>query len=354
MKISTYITIAGLAWLGGCDSTVSTQAGTSSETQTSLQALADNASLIAARTMPANAMPAAARRLASNTPGLVVDTATSLIARLCSPWKHTSYGIGRVQQEENFQGVGRDGLPSSCAEGYALHRVRSLEVDSFGRFQWDGTVLSMGDWDPALVTVNFSNTMGAAYDSIEATGKWELPSGLSLYYERLAVQYNINLPKNQLHFDQTITFGSGCRLQWSFYSDEASIDAPIQCKGIYAGRLRWDFHGIPQVLDAEGATITAHPVQKRFFPEDSLGIRVLDLQTDSVEGSIHVQGRLNWKLFPGDFLVVGDSLSLGSLKTTIRENGDFQFSGVPSDDFGTALWVTKMNGLSGFDATATP
>jgi hypothetical protein len=301
MKPHLPLALLGAILFAGCDT--GTQASTSSETQTALQELADNAGSIASRLpTPGNSTVVSARRMDNSTDSTwaVIDSA------VCAGGESTShYDVLGINIDWLGPGTGPDGTAGSCSLASSIHPFRQYSLDSLGRSDFHGTRI-------------LSDTLQV--DLYVGDGTWDLRSGLSLTYLSLSAYTSPTLDT----FHQVIQFGGNCQIEVRMRDTlvgsamkNSGADAPVVCGGLNIGRFLWDQVGMPQVLDLEGRAVPPRPVSRRSFPEDSLGVSASILGIDSVSrpDTIAIRSVLRWRFLAWDSIAIPDSVWLldGSL-----------------------------------------
>jgi hypothetical protein len=248
--------ILGLV-VGGCG-TSSTQVagGTSSETQSSLQLLADNSTWMKSFPSMGGSGRAAAR------------AATELLDAFYHCIEDSSadyYGRDYISRTWRGKSVDRNGN-LSCSGPYWAYPIRSTQIDLSGIFRYEGTLIQEYSNVDSTYSVHDSGT----YD-------WTLPSGLRLELDKaIDGQWDVH-------------FGAGC-------SFPLGRNAPITCNGEKAGTFVWTPDSSPTILGLDSIALTPHPTSRIPTPYDSVGVWVTDVSSDGYTTS----GQLHWNLLPGD------------------------------------------------------
>jgi len=327
LRMTIPVLLAVLLW--GCDSSSTSLDGTSSETATGLQLLADNASVITT-SFPAKGV--AAGRLARGLE-TAPDTAKARIDSIyravdCDGVAQSYYvGLGGVQKLTNRPGVGVDGQVSSCSGDYSRHWFREQRNDSLGWDDYEGTSIDSGVeyvWNPDWGWDGFRMRS-------EFTGKgiWRLRSGLTLQYDSMSMSYRyVSGRPTSLRFVQKIRFAETCRVELDFDLN-APIDAPVSCDGAVVGRFTWDNRSTPVVLDLQGRRVVPRGTGVGRYAEDSLGLSLSQARVDTTGGAATLRASLSWRLLPGDTIAAGDTVR-AQIATTgwsgfavLGENGAF-------------------------------
>lgn len=292
MKRLLPLLLAG-AVLASCDSGAMQADGTSSETQTALQALADNSFAISARLAPSLRPPAIAARALSaeqdSTFGLIEE-------RWCSGASESWYGgfLGEIRLAWNSPGVGPDGASSSCSLKESIHTGREFQVDSLGR------------WDARFVRRQYDTLQRSVF---QGSGTWGLRSGLILTYRALFA----DISTSKAIFRQEIELLGVCRLDLSFTDSltdtgwtAESIDAPLVCGGKPAGRFLWDRANRMRVLDIQGKIVSPRRLGSQRFAEDTLGLRaqVVGFQAEPLGSLARVRLETRMRFLDWDSLAV--------------------------------------------------
>lgn len=64
------------------------------------------------------------------------------------------------------------------------------------------------------------------------------------------------------------------------------VKVPLSYDGHHAGNFVWDFRGAPVVKDLVGQVVSAQAVPRQAFPEDSVGITLLNPRLDTLEVAV--------------------------------------------------------------------
>lgn len=337
---SPLLALFGLALLlAACDGTA--QEGTSSETQTALRLLADNAGAMATKLQPATDAPAGAART------LAATADPSSEARLCkgSSWSVYS-GPGQVFHRAKGPGVGSDSTNSTCSVRFSRHDFQEFWLDTIGLESMQGTY-----WQKDSLQVQ----------SLEGAGTWKLRSGLTLDYRHISTYYTPRVVTSE----QLIQIPGNCQIDAKLRDTlvdtgwiNSGIDAPIVCDGRTIGRFLYDQVHAPRVVDLSGRIVHPRPVAKSSFPEDRLGLNISGFGagwgTDTTFG---LTLDTYWRLLPGDSIPVGSTFKLyddlsGSLidsTTTPNDSGATLRFSVPRKlaSGGATLIVVLPRGTGG-------
>lgn len=299
MKPIHPLPLLGAILLAGCDA--GTQASTSSETQTALQELADNAGAVASKLSdPERSTSTAAR----TSRGLGAPVRSSWDSAQCAGSTTGLYsGFGEIYRQSQGPGSGPDGTASTCSLLDSRHDYREFRLDSTGRWTFAG---SWRQQDTLHVQL---------YDG---TGSWNLRSGLSLSYLRLVSYLSPRLDT----FHHTIQIRGICLVDLRMrdtladsgmvYSD---VDAPVVCGGRTVGRFLWDRIGTPRVVDLAGKIVTPRPRTRSSFPEDELGLKadLIDAHSGPADSTSVLRLVVRWTLLSGDSIAPGSRFSLLAL-----------------------------------------
>jgi|GEM_PF-2039660 len=286
MKPTLPLALLGAILFAGCDT--GTQASTSSETQTALQELADNADAIV-----------------SNTPSLLSTPSLSVSARgmstrldtlICAgypwqssyQWREDSFQVDRfvADRESLGQGVGPDGTPSTCSAAESHHTLKTFHLDSVVRLQSEG---------------NFSQVGNEFRQSFEGSGTLDFRTGASFKVTHFSHRRTATLDT----IAETLAFKENCSVEFTYAtgsSPRSGVDAPVVCCGKTVGRFSWDLVSTPKVTDLSGSRIPPGHRPPISFPEDSLGLHatIIDVGLDSGDTSAHLRTKFVLNLLPGD------------------------------------------------------
>lgn len=293
-KLAT-LAIASSLCLSGCLDGTTREEGTSSETQTALQLLADNAKTISSRRGPGS------REIATNLGARRSSSQDSLLqSQLCKgyPTSVQYLGIGSVLGDSLGRGRGRDSTEASCSLEFSKHAYMEFSSDSTGSFTFRGTL----GFTQALETLTY-----------EGSGSWLLRSGVRLVYERLSSRSSYT----SFRSFQKIRIADRCQLELNMQDTLTDtgwqigpVDAPIVCDGVLSGRFVWDFINNPEIRSTTGELIPARPTLPLTLPEDSLGLSILDVRLDSSDGGWALRLSSAWRLLASDGVDPTDSLFL--------------------------------------------
>lgn len=306
MNLRMTISVLLAALLAGCDSS-STTAGTSSETVTGLQILANSAEAIVSRVPSASSARAAQTMDVPDSLKPRLDSV--LLAERCGPEGRTShYGpVGNYDRFVRNASAGREGR--GCSLDYGWFRGESEKNDSKGWSRYAGVYSESGVRYVADPT--FGNMALAARIEFVGSGTWRLRSGVTLVYDSMYAQF---APLTR--FVQRIRFAGTCRVDLDF-DLSAPIDAPVWCDGAMVGRFTWDNVGAPVVRDLQGRKVMPQAVVLQNYSEDSIGLWSESSQWDTVSGVLRFGLRLGWRLLDGDVLDVGDSITVGVVGSSL-------------------------------------
>jgi hypothetical protein len=285
-----FLTITAALALAGCDLSSTAQDGTSSETQTVLQALADNAGAITARLgMKQSATTIAARKSSQSNDSLwrIIDSS------YCAGGRHAQYlEPGTINVQEYGPGRGLDNSASSCSLMESFCSYHEFGLDSVGRSDFRG----IQHQTDTLTVTRFSGS-----------GTWDLRSGLSLRY----LQVDNFLGPKLATFRHLIELPHGCQFELRMRDTlidtgwlNSDVDAPVVCEDQEVGRFIWDRKGAPRILDRTGRLLTPSFTAVSDFPEDLLGIHFTLLQRlpETVDSEVSLQAAIHWNFLPGDTL----------------------------------------------------
>jgi len=302
MKSTLPLALFGAILLAGCDSTA--QEGTSSETQTALQELADNAtSIISNSTVPlATASPVGSARRMS----------TSMDSIMCAgyPWQSTyqwrmdTLLVDRFWMERDSlgPGVGPDGTASTCSVSESHHMLKSIHLDSVARLRSIGTYVQTGN---------------LFHRSFEGSGIIDFRTGASFRMSH----YSRHRTGSQDTISESLSFKGNCSVEFSYVTGSelpSGVDAPVICGEKMVGRFSWDLISSPVVTDLSGRKIAPSHRPPISFPEDSLGLHatIVDAGLDSGDTTAHLRARFVLNLLPGDTAM--DTMYLQSAGATER------------------------------------
>lgn len=358
MNIKRFLAASAALALVGCELSSTSQAGTSSETQSTLQALADNAGAITANLQASTAKKAAIapRRMSSSE-----DDSLWALAELhvCAEDSASTYAPGRISVEWRTRGVGPDGSESSCSLKERFNQSREFSLDSLGRSDF-------------LVSNHWMDTISIR--TVDGTGISHLRSGLELRYIRLQAMISPNLAT----FSQLIELPGGCRIEVRIRDTlmdtgwcNSGVDAPVVCDSRTIGHFKWDQIGTPRIYDDRDSIVVPHPIQALRFPEDSMGLYASVIGLSTVPGDSMATLRLafswrflEWDRFatPGMFHLCAfrrsggmdvldsikatgrslDSVSFRIPKSFAAEYNSFYVTALPlGHEIGSGFWATS-------------
>lgn len=322
--------------LVSCDTGTKHTEGTSSETQTALQALADNAAAIAGRLPSSEQDPVVAGRTVS----VDEDSTLHVIRELwCAGSSESLYGgfQGAVYLNWSSAGVGPDGERSSCSLEESIHDTREFIVDSLGRSDFH-TVLRQYD--------------GLERRVYQGSGIWDLRSGLTLIYRSLFA----DISTRKAVFRQEIELLGSCKLKLDFEdsatdtgSTVTAIDVPVVCGGRMIGRFLWDRVGLPRVLDPQGDLVLPRRILPVRFPEDTLGLgaTVVGVQESAGDGVARLRVEVRMRFVEWDTLAVARWIKLPGFDATGRILDSVAWSGHPVDTLEFRVSSADLEGLRG-------
>lgn len=321
MNLRMTISVLLAAWLAGCDSS-STTAGTSSETVTGLQILANSAEAIVSKLGEGKSAAAGRASRASTAPEdwklLGLDSPEGFEAiSLCQPYKEHRYGLlgtGFLNYSRE-QPTGEDGGVCSIESQRSFVKERFYDQDGFRSYVGWNAVRWDVRFDSFLV-----NTL-TRYDRYRLrfiasyAGIWRLGSGIVLNYDSLkyfdSTIYDPRGPypyqKEIRRFEQRIRFADNCEVRLEF-AEEDTLKAPVICSEAHVGNFVWDRQGNPLVTRLDGDVVVPQSVPRQTFPEDSVGFSLRNPRIDTVEGVPVLSGTMAWRLLPGDTIRAGDSI----------------------------------------------
>lgn len=340
MNLRMTISVLLAAWLAGCDSS-STTAGTSSETVTGLQILANSAETIVSKLGEGKSAVAGRASRASTAPEdwklLGLDSLEGEAAiGICQPYTNHGYsergtGFDLYSRE---QPAAEDG--GACTIESQRFFEKELRYDSDGLRSYSGWRVIR--WKVVYDSDRVKSGLAPAqlYPLswiVSYAGFWRLNSGVVLTYDSLkyfdtTVFDANNFGKTRVRFEQRIRFADKCEVRLEF-EEEDTVKAPVSCDGRHVGNFVWDRRGQPIVTNLVGQVVSAQGVPRQVFPEDSLGISLLDPRLDTVGGIPTLSGILTWRLMPGDTIASGDSIKVLQWDTDAFD------------------WVTKGTGVLG-------
>jgi len=300
MKPILPLALLGAILLAGCDT--GTQASTSSETQTALQELADNAQGLVSLTpgqLSAATSASAARMLDTNA---ALDTETMTTDCSGQPWWSFYDGTGGryIDGYSYDPGTGPDGTPSTCSYRESHEHRETFYLDSVMRLRTDGTWSQFYNWSLQIAE-------GSATYDFRTGASFEIP------HFRRARSLTSNGAIDTLV--ETIVINRNCQVVLTGISipyqlTEPSADAPVVCGGSVVGQFSWNQISPPVVTDLSGRTIAPRFHPPVSFPEDSLGLRarIIDTKLDPVDSTAVILAIFSLKLLPEDTARPSDSI----------------------------------------------
>lgn len=320
--------------LVSCDSGTKEADGTSSETQTALQALADNSFAIARNQLAISQEPSVAGRSVS----VGVDSTDEEVRQLwCAGASESQYGSfqGPVYLVMRSAGLGPDGTRSSCSLEESTHEVREFHVDSVGRSDLRYSHRQYG---------------GLERNVYQGAGRWDLRSGLTLIYRNLFA----DISSRKAVFRQEIELLGSCKLDLAFTDSAtdtgwtlAQVDAPVVCGGKSVGRYLWDRVGRPRVLDSRGDLVPPRRILPQRLPEDTLGLRasVIGLQRDTTDSIARLRVEVRLHFLDWDTLAVVRWIELPSSSAYGRVLDSALWSGSSVDTVDFQVPLEELEGL---------
>jgi len=280
--------------------------GTSSESHSTLQALADDApAMVGLMGLPTPGAGRVAARAGESSPCL-------------SPWRSASYRTGKLGWTEYPDLAGADSSGRRCEDGE--NRVRVLDAGPSGLFEKWG--------------VQADSSVAGNRNLFRGRGIWKLRSGS--VYPLDTVVSDVNWNAGMIALRMAADLGKGCRVDLAmssslkdyFAGTAAGMDAPVVCGADTIGNFRWTFGMEPVVSDRKGSVfrprLPASPVR---FGEDSLGLRIEKLVVDSSAATWDVSGRVGGRMLPGDALQAGDTLAWDGMPAVLDGQGGFRLQG---------------------------
>jgi len=286
MKPHLPLALLGAFLFAGCDS--GTQASTSSETQTALQELADNADAIVSNTPSLYSTPSqseSARRMSTPLDTLIC---AGYPWQSSYQWREDSFLVDQfvADRESLGLGVGPDGTPSTCSAAESHHTMKTFHLDSEVRLRSAGNYSQFGD--------EFRR-------SFEGSGTLDFRTGASFKLTHFSHRRTATLDT----IAETLAFGEDCSVEFTYVtmaSPLSGVAAPVVCSGKTVGRFSWDLVSSPIVTDLSGSRIPPGHRPPISFPEDSLGLHaaIVDAGLDSGDTTAHVGAKFFLNLLPGD------------------------------------------------------
>lgn len=257
------------------------QTGTSSETQTTLQLLADNSKWLANPVSAPPSTAAAARRSAASDATALwncpMDSSTHYdsIGRFERIWRGACVETPDTNSKARHKRTWRHNASGSSILDYIESKTPSMwAMDGRGRMRLRGGL----DLTIDTFRVVYTET------SVSAWYRYQFADRCSFEYraEAPSVGFSFQLPDG--------------------------VRSNVECSGRTIGYVIWD-HGFGmQVQDLEGHILTTLPRPSVAFSEDSLGVQLVGLFPRSESDPTPVGGKLRLKLLPDE--VIPDTAKL--------------------------------------------